>query len=380
MTTDTRKTPVQRTRKKRYSKAAMRRRRRRRWIFAIEALLLVVLGGALVLFSKTEKLQPSEIKGKEIIVNDIDNDAIDGFTNVALFGIDSREVGSFGSGNHSDTIIVASINNKTKEIKLVSVYRDTYLNQSNDKYNKATQAYYSGGPQQAINMLNMNLDLDITEYVTVDFAAITNVVDALGGITIDVTSEELEHLNNYTVETSKVTGVKTNKLTETGEQLLDGVQTTSYARIRYTAGDDYKRTERQRLVISKIIEKAKSADLATLNKIVDEVFPQVSTSFTLTEILGLAKDVVSYNLGETAGFPFDKTAASVGSKGACVIPIGLDNNVAQLHEFLFGETDYVASDTVKTISAKITNDTGVQSVASKSTGSDIETTTEASEQ
>ena len=369
MNTDTRKTQPTGKGKRRLSKKARRRRQIRRVIFAVEAILLVVLVGVLVIYSKTDKLKPSEIKEEDIIVNeDIISESIGGYTNIALFGVDTRTAGNLGKGNHSDTIIIASINNETKEIKLVSVYRDTYLNQSDDTYNKATQAYYKGGPEQAINMLNMNLDLDITEYVTVDFAALTSTIDALGGITIDVTEAEIDHLNNYTVETSKVTGVKTEKLTHTGEQLLDGVQATSYARIRYTAGDDYKRTERQRLVISKIMEKAKTADLATLNKIIDDVFPQVSTSISLTQILGLAKDAMSYELGETAGFPFNKTPMEVGSKGSCVIPNGLDGNVTLLHEFLFQESGYEPTDTVQKISAKISNDTGITATASNETG------------
>lgn len=370
MNTDARKIQGAGRGKRKLSKKARRRRKMRRIILAVEVFLLFILIGAVYLFSKTDKLKPSEINEKDIIVNDIVNESIGGYTNIALFGVDSRTAGDLGKNNHSDTIIVASINNKTKELKLVSVYRDTYLNQSDDKYNKATQAYYSGGPEKAINMLNMNLDLDITEYVTVDFAAITNTVDLLGGITVDVTEEELEHLNNYTVETSKVTGVKTEKLTHAGEQLLDGVQATSYARIRYTAGDDYKRTERQRLVISKIIDKAKKADFATLNKIIDEVFPQISTSFSVAQILGLAKDVAAYELGDTAGFPFDKTTATIGKKGSCVIPIGLENNVTQLHEFLFEESGYAPTDMVKKIGAKISNDTGVTATASNETKKD----------
>ena len=367
MNTDTRTQPTGKG-KRRLSKKARRRRQIRRIVFAVEAILLVVLVGALFIYSKMDKLKPSEINSEEkenIIVNeDIISESIAGYTNIALFGVDTRVAGNLGKGNHSDTIIIASINDETKEIKLVSVYRDTYLNQADDSYNKATQAYYRGGPEQAINMLNMNLDLDITEYVTVDFAALTSTIDALGGITIDVTEAEIEHLNNYTVETSKVTGVKTEKLTHTGEQLLDGVQATSYARIRYTAGDDYKRTERQRLVISKIMEKAKKADLATLNKIIDDVFPQVSTSISLKQILELAGDTFSYELGETTGFPFNKTPMEVGRKGSCVIPNGLEGNVTLLHEFLFQESEYQPTDTVQKISSKISNDTGITATAS----------------
>jgi LCP family protein required for cell wall assembly len=307
---------------------------------------------------KTVDINEDNLKVNEGIEN-ID-EITEGYINVALFGVDSRDSGTFGKGTHSDSIIVASINNETGDVKLCSVYRDTYLNLSDDTYRKATQAYFNGGPEQAIKMLNMNLDLNISKYVAVDFLAITKVVDLLGGIEIDVAEDEIDHLNNYTVETSAVTGVTTNKLTKTGLQLLDGVQATSYARIRYTEGSDYKRTERQRLVIEKIVEKAKKADLATLNNIINEVFPYVSTNFNLTEIIALSADAAKYSIAETAGFPFEKTTKNWSKTiGDVVIPITLESNVQELHSFLFSEESYSVSPTVQAISKKIIEDSGI---------------------
>lgn len=356
---------------KRGSRAAAARRKKqkqRRILFTIEAVVLVVLVVAVFFAKKFDKLDSSvKIEDSEIVTNkdrEVSKETDEGYLNVALFGIDSRENNSFGAGNHSDALMVASINNETGDVKIVSVYRDTYCNLSDDKYRKATEAYFYGGPKQAINMLNMNLDLDISNYVAVDFNALVRTIDLLGGIEIELTGEEIHHLNNYTVETSAVTGIQTEWLDEDapGTYLLDGVQAVSYARIRYTAGDDYKRTERQRLVIEKIAQKAKTAKLTTLNSIIDEVLPYISTNFTSTEVLGLAADIAKYNIADTIGFPFDKTTTDVSGAGNVVVPVTLESNVTQLYEFLFGEENYVPSLTVQNISKKVAADTGISSL------------------
>ena len=283
---------------------------------------------------------------------------LSGYTNIALFGLDTRTPGQLGKGNRSDTIIIASINNDTQEVRLVSVYRDTYLDLANGKFNKCNGAYSSGGPEQAMAMLNKNLDLDIQYYISVDFAALTETIDLLGGIYIDVDETEISHLNNYTVETSVVTGVETQKLTQTGLQLLDGVQATSYCRIRYTDGDDFKRTERQREVIGEIVNTAKKADITEINEIINAVFSKIATNYTNEEIIQMAPEMIGYNIVDTQGFPFDRVPASVKGKGSCVVPVNLAENVKQLHEYLFGNYSYTPSEEVQAISNQITSDTG----------------------
>lgn len=168
-----------------------------------------------------------------------------GYRNIALFGVDARN-GELGRGTRSDTIMIASINQDTQEIKLISVFRDTYLNLGNDSYNKCNTAYAQGGPEQAINMLNMNLDLDITDYVTIGFSGLIDAVDALGGVEIEVTDSEISHLNNYQLCMAEELGVDYIPVEQSGRQLLNGMQATAYCRIRYTKGDDFRRAERQR--------------------------------------------------------------------------------------------------------------------------------------
>ena len=350
--------------KKGSSKRAKKRKKAKMITFAIEAVILIVLLVVLYVLNRTELL--SKVTYDDEVVQDSVNElteetleVMEEYTNIALFGLDTRQAGSLGKGNRSDTIMVASINNDTKDVKIVSIYRDSYLNLANDKYRKCNEAYSVGGPEQAVAMLNMNLDLKIDHYMSVDFLAVSEVVDLLGGIEIDVDEYEIEHLNNYTVETSKVTGKKTQKLTKTGLQTLDGVQATPYCRIRYTAGDDFKRTERQREVLETIAKKAKTMSVSQLDEIVKKVFPMCATNMTVDQLLAIAANGLSYNIVGTSGFPFDVVTDSVGSAGSCVVPVDMENNVKQLHTYLFDATDYQPSETVVKISDKIKNDTGV---------------------
>ena len=316
--------------------------------------LILALGitGVAYAASKLNKLDTEEIPAEDIVVNKQAEEAGEGYTNVALFGIDSRS-GELEIGTRSDCIIVASLNNKTKEIRMISVYRDTILDIKDGQLQKCNAAYSFGGPTQAINMLNKNLDLDIQDYATVDFAAIANAIDLLGGIEIDLKPEEIAPLNKFVKETARVAGKKAHTVSEAGLQQLDGVQATTYARIRSTAGGDFTRTERQRLVIEKIAEKAQQSDLATINKIIDELFPTIKTSFTATEILSYAKDFMKYKIGDSSGFPFDKTTATVSGLGSIVIPVDLESNVQELHKFLYDKEGYDPSAEVKNISSAI---------------------------
>ena len=320
-------------------------------------LLCVVFGAAVYVYAKWSMIDTQDIKAEDIVINDEvkknkEVDLGDGYKNVALFGVDSRD-GNLGEGNRTDCIIVASLNNETKEIKMVSVYRDTLLDLSEGTYQKCNAAYSYGGPVLAINMLNMNLDLDIEDYVTVDFGAIADAIDLLGGVEIEVTEEELPYINQYIPETANSAGKSANYLSSAGLQKLDGTQATTYARIRSTAGGDFTRTERQRLVIEKMFEKAKTADLGTLNAIIDKVFRQVSTSFTLQEILMYATAYSEYTLTGNMGFPEDNYTDMLSGLGSVVVPDDLVSNVTKLHEFLFGTTGYTPSSTVQTVNSNI---------------------------
>ncbi len=293
------------------------------------------------------------------------NETMKGYRNIALFGVDSRS-NELKTGTRSDAIMVASINLDTKDVKLLSVYRDTYLNvnpmsdSSSYRYSKCNAAYAEGGAEQAIRMLNANLDLDVTDFITIGFIGLKDVIDALGGVYIDVDEEEIRHLNNYQIQTVKeVKGIDSYKsVTDTGYQLLDGLQATSYCRIRYTQGADFKRTERQREVIRACLDKAKTASPSALAKICNNVFSEVYTSLDITEVLDLLSGITEYTIVDESGFPQQSmlTTNLLGSAGDCIVARDLEENVKWLHKFLFDEDDYVVSDTVKEHSARIIND------------------------
>lgn len=334
------------------------RRRKRAVILALEVIILMLLLGTAFVMAKYGKFQTVAFDADDIEMNA--GAKQDGYTTIALFGGDSRE-GQLEAGTHADTIIVVSIDNKSKEIRMASVYRDTLLEQEDQTYNKANHAYFNGGPKEAINMLNRNLDLDIEDYATVDFKAMSDVVDLLGGVEINVTDAEAKMMNKYIKETAKAAGKKANELSGGGTYNLDGPQAVTYSRLRKLEGGDYKRTERQRVVIKTLFNKIKSIDLGTLNEIIDTVFPQVSTSLTLKEIAGLASGAAKYKLADNSGFPFEKTdGIRYQSAGDVVVPLGLAENVQELHKFLYPkEEEKETSSTVQQISDNIAYLTGV---------------------
>lgn len=338
-------------------RAKKKRRIKRAIVLIVEILILCILGVAIYVMAKYDKFQTVAFGEGDIVANK--GVSWKGYKTVALFGGDSR-TGDLEAGAQSDTIIVAAINSDTKEVRMASVYRDTTVRHADGKIHKANYAYFTGGPKDAINMLNRNFDLDIQDYVTVDFKALADVVDLLGGIEVDVAKEEVKEINNYLWETGAVAKKEINNLTSSGTQILDGVQTVTYARIRKNVGGDYKRTERQQLVIKKVVEKAKGTDLATVNKIINKVFPQISTSFTLPDLIGLAAGAFDYEIKDTTSFPMEAMNGRIEGLGAIIAPVGLTENVEELHAFLYpDETVAEVSDTVKEISAEIENLTGI---------------------
>ena len=345
---------------------ASKKKKRRIVIFTLEIILLLVVLAFLFLWSKYQKLdtQPDIIGTEDYINTDMDETTqkvLQGYTNIALCALDNRSNGNFDAGN-SDVIMVASINNDTKEVKLVSVYRDTFLNVNDDgtmNFRKANYAYNKGGVEGAVKMLNRNLDLDITDYVVVDFQAVTEAIDLLGGVEVEIDEQEAKWMDFYINETAQVTEHKAHSITQPGVYNLDGVQATSYCRIRYTAGDDFKRAQRQREVIAKMVEKAKKADILTINKIVDSVLDDISTNFSPMELLSLASQMMSYELADTTGFPFKLCNVNLGKpKGIVVAPCDLAGNVTDLHKYLFNESDYTPTNTVKSFSEAIVQETG----------------------
>ena len=346
-------------------KKKSRKKKKSKVAFFITMLIaeMLVLG---VIFAYAYALkQYSNIQRPEYDVEEVANTGLSekklqemrGYRNIALFGVDSRD-NSVGKGNRSDVIIICSIDQATGDIKLVSVYRDTYLDVGKNSFQKATHAYSYGGPARAVKMLNDSLDLNITDYVTFNWKAVATAINILGGVDIEVTKPEFKYINSYITETVKGTGIGSVQLKAPGMQHLDGVQAVAYARLRYM-DTDYQRTERQRKVIELAFEKAKKADLKTLNDLLGNMLSMVATNLTWQDGLDVINDFGKYNLKDTAGFPFELDDMTLGTKGFIVVPVNLESNVLELHKYLFGDENYEVSAKVKAYSDRISSDTGV---------------------
>lgn len=355
---------------------AKAKKKTKRTIFIVEIILVVLLLLGLLLWMKFGRMNwDNSISIADLEVNELDaetEEILDNYTTIAMFGVDNRSNGDYKGGN-SDSIMIVSINNDTKEVNVVSVARDTYLNvDDGSSYRKCNYAYNHGGPEQAINMLNKNLDLKVSGYVAVDFYALAEIVDDLGGLELEITQAMVDATNpenggpalaGYIAEVQTVIGDvdESEWYLKPGVQNLNGSQVVGYCRQRYLAGNDFGRAERQREVVKKIVEKTVHSDAKTLNKIVDDVLPDVSTSLSASQVLGMATSASDYKITQSCGFPFDLTTGTYGNKGSLVVPCTLEDNVTKLHEFLYGQEDYDPTETVKDISSKISSDTGTSS-------------------
>lgn len=342
--------------------AAVKRRRKMIIVFIILEILFL-LGTGLYRYAqnKISLIQPSQFKPAQVTNPNIPQgkvEEMEGYWTIALFGVDSRN-NSVGKGNNADVIIICNIDQGSGEIKLVSVFRDTYLSVSdNGLYNKINQAYFLGGPKQAVEALNRNLDLQIDDFATFNWKAVVDAVNILGGVDVELSKAEFYYINAYITETVEATGVGSYQLKQAGLNHLDGVQAVAYARLR-KMDTDFARTERQREIIDLCFQKLKKSDFAVVNNVMEAVFPQILSSVTIDDIIPAAKNLTKYTIADTMGFPAARSDANMGKKGACVIPQTLESNVTLLHQFLFGDENYQPSDMVKKISAKISADTGM---------------------
>lgn len=333
-------------------------------IFLIIILILVIIvvglgvAGYTFVNGKIGKMQKENIDTTAVGINEETSKQLKGYRNIALLGIDSR-ADDYGLGNRSDCIIIASINQETNEVKLISVYRDTYVyvtESGTKRLDKITHAYSYGGAQNALKSLNEALDLNITEFVTVNFDAVIAAVDSLGGVYIDIDSSEIKYINDYIDATSQSSGVKSSHLSSTGRQKLDGVQAVAYSRIRYTSGGDYKRTERMRTVVEAMLSKAKTLGVGQLNSFADTILPRIRTNISSSEIWGLVPKLASFKVTGSLGWPYDTKGITLDRWYG--IPITLQSNVERLHKEAFEQEDYEASDAVKEMSAAIVKKTG----------------------
>lgn len=310
-------------------------------VLVLIIILAIIVGGTFWFVSdKLGKIQQVDINEEDLGVSAQVEENLSNYRNIAIFGIDSRE-DTYSKGNRSDCIIIASINNTTKEVKLVSVYRDTYVQIEGHGLDKITHAYSYGEAPLAISTLNTNLDLNIKEFVTVNFDAVKDIIDNLGGVSMQITQEEVSHISG---------------ISKAGTYNLTGEQALAYARIRYATGGDYKRTERMRDVLTAVANKVKTLDISQLNRFIDKTLPKVYTNITSGDIFGLVPSMASFKITDSIGWPYDTKGITLDRWYG--VPITLESNVTQLHKEMFNEPNYEPSETVKTISEQIIQKTG----------------------
>lgn len=338
-----------------YQHRRLRRQRRRQIVIAaIAAVIILLISIVLFVYSKYCQLNKDEIDTEQVTNPYIDPDVrkvMEGYTTFAIFGIDARNNNSLGKGNLSDVIMICNIDNATGEIRLVSVYRDTYLDiNGKEDFRKINAAYLNGGPQQALLALNQNLDFNITKYVTFNWKSVADVINILGGIDVEISKEEYGNgtttgINGFIQATKEATGIDSMHLKGPGPQHLDGVQAVAYSRLRLM-DTDFQRTQRQRKVIALCMEKAKQADLGMLVDSIDAVFPYIMTNFSTTEIITMVKNIPDYHMGDSTGFPTKLKTKRIGKQGLCEVPVDLAEEVTILHEFLFDNQEYKVSSNV----------------------------------
>ena len=335
------------------AKHAKRKRRRRSPILILLFILIIIVALIAIIlrtaYGKLGKIQTKSLDQSQLVT--VNNDSnMDDYTNYAFFGIDSQTGSMADRGNRSDSIIVVSINNSTKDVKLLSVYRDTYVS-INGKYSKINAAYSWGGPELAISTINRNLDLNIEKYATVNFKILANIVDAVGGIEVKVDKSILKNLNAYIGDMNRINGGNSPKLSSAGTYTLDGNQAVAYSRIRYTAGGDLARAGRQREVLEKIFAKAKKNPLKMMS-VMDEILPQIKTNMSQQELFDMLLSVFKYDIKDQQGFPWDqKELRYYGTYYG--FPTTLKENAIRAHKYLFGTKNYQVSDELSRINQKI---------------------------
>lgn len=371
--------------KKNYKKSRKyKKMRRRKIIFGIEITVLLILSGILFVYAwinrSMDKMNQDTLDSSQIQINsevkaNTDLSQMSGTQVIALVGVDARGVegSELAESMNSDTIILCCIDHDKQEIRMVSIMRDTWMNMAKytDEYyefDKANSAYNRGGPESMLSMLNTNLDLALTDYVTVNFKALADAIDVLGGLDIEMTNAECVHANNYNREVSEAQGVEYEAIPydeDLGDDYsevrhVSGALATSYARIRYGGGDDAKRTSRQRIVINLMVQKLKQ-NPTKIPEILDKVMGNVSTSLTKNEILELGMHAVTYMMGTSYAYPFqlcygENVVNALGED--VVIPVTLEFNVRELHEYLYPGLSYEPSAAVTEYSDYIARKSG----------------------
>lgn len=321
-------------------------------------IAVVIMALVLMLTGILGKIGKIDINKDNIGINQQVAKDLNKYRNIVLLGVDARDMDDY-ENCRTDAMIMVSIDKKNNEIRQISVYRDTYVYVSEEYgYDKITNVHAYAGTEGTLHALNENLDLNIEEVVVVNWKAVANAIDALGGIEIEVLDSEISELNKYMNETARSIGGTATKVEKAGKQTLDGVQAVTYSRIRKDAATgDYRRNERMKIVVSATVEKALKNPWK-IPKAANVALPQVRSNMGTGDIMGVMMAFLTKDMTDSVGWPFD-TSGWIAYNGAwCGVPVTLNSNVTELHEKYFGQADYTPTERVQEISAEISARTG----------------------
>lgn len=254
--------------------------------------------------------------------------------NIALFAVDKRTEEEAGN---SDVVMIISIDQLNGKIKMASIMRDTYVKIEGKGMDKINSAYATGGPQLAIKTINQNFDLDIKDYMNVDFYGAAKIVDALGGIMINVKAAELPYLNNYLDELAIYEKIPAVHIRDARLQKLNGKQTVAYTRIRAVGKGDYERTERQRSVLVSIFDKLKNSGQEIFPVFASQVLPNIETSMANFTLLNFAGSILNSKnkVIEQARFPLDREGVGKRINNIWYLTTDLKATTGSLHNFIY---------------------------------------------
>lgn len=292
-------------------------------IISIIAIIVVVfLAGGYTVYSKLSKIKTTKIEltDEEIGIQKQEEETVKDkkdVTSILLLGLDREE-------HATDVNMILTLDNDNKEVRLLSILRDSYIYYGEGKTNKLNYAINYGGVTNSIKTVNENYGTEIRDYVLIDFDGVMNLVDAMGGVTVNLTSEEIPYISP-------------NKNLKPGNNLLNGKQALSYSRIR-RIGTDFQRTQRQRNVIDAMYSKVKSLSLGEMNKLLDVALNNVETSLSYGEILSLAQKIISYGGKDIkqGRVPLDGTWHD-GNEATYYLMWDKEPNLRYVREFIEGE-------------------------------------------
>jgi len=315
-------------------------------MISIVGILLLLIGSAVYYYFNTfNKINYTPIveNKEELDITTETDEKINIFKdsknviNILLLGIDQREE---NTASRSDSIMIASIDPINGNIKLASLMRDTRVDIDGHGKDKLGHAYAYGGPSLALKTVNKNFDMNLTYYATIDYIGLLNIIDTVGGVVVDIKESELELLNFIIRDIAMLNGTEDTPLTKAGLQLLNGQQAVSYSRIRKVGDGDYERTQRQRTVLSAVLNKITHMNITQLPKLINTFAPYVETNITSTYLLKIGVSVLNSGISDIlqSRFPTDQTSGGKIINDRWYLVYEKEDTISELHNFIFGNT------------------------------------------